>query len=213
MKKIFRSREDRVLGGVCGGIADYFDLDPTLVRVVWIFFTLFGGSGILAYVIALMIIPDQAKIEKSESKIDTRSSDKSLWAILLIIVGVVMLFQHGDIMGIVWHRFWGSGLNLIFSFLLIGLGIFMLYTKRSGIAASIAEGVENLPLHLSKTDRKLAGVCGGISESLSIDPVIVRFLWIFGTIMSAGIGILLYIVLAVILPEENSFRKEINHGP
>ena len=56
-KKLYKSRENRVLCGVCGGIAEYFDIDPTLVRLAWIIFTCFGGAGIWAYIIAAIIIP------------------------------------------------------------------------------------------------------------------------------------------------------------
>lgn len=59
-KRLVRSKKDRMLAGVCGGIADYFDIDPTLVRLFWVLFTFFGGSGILAYVICWLIIPEAA---------------------------------------------------------------------------------------------------------------------------------------------------------
>ena len=208
MKRIYRSRQDRVLGGVCGGIGDYFDLDPALIRVVWVFFTLFGGSGIVAYIIALLVIPDQSQFMAVEPQENKNSNPKTVWAVLLIIVGIIMLFQHGDIMGIIWHKFWGSGLNILFSLTLIGLGIYMLYTRRPDLSNRISEGMENLPLHLSQSDKKIAGVCGGIAETMDIDPVIIRFLWIFGTIMSAGIGVLLYLVLAVVLPEGTPITED-----
>ncbi|MCH7613543.1 MAG: PspC domain-containing protein [Candidatus Marinimicrobia bacterium] len=60
-----------------------------------------------------------------------------------------------------------------------------------------------LPFHLSEKDRKIAGVCGGIAESLNVDSVFIRFIWIFATFISAGIGIILYLVLALILPSES----------
>lgn len=47
-----------MLCGVCGGIAECFNIDPTLVRLVWVIITLMGGAGILAYIIAAIIIPD-----------------------------------------------------------------------------------------------------------------------------------------------------------
>ncbi len=58
-KKLYRSRNDRILGGVCAGIGEYLNADPTLIRLLWILFTLLGGSGILAYIIAWIIIPEQ----------------------------------------------------------------------------------------------------------------------------------------------------------
>lgn len=57
MKRLFRSREDRMVSGVCGGVAKYFDVDPSLVRLGWILLAAFAGSGILAYIIAAVVIP------------------------------------------------------------------------------------------------------------------------------------------------------------
>lgn len=56
-KRLYRSRENRMLCGVCGGIAEYFNIDPTLIRLLFVLFGLSGG-GILAYIIAAIIIPD-----------------------------------------------------------------------------------------------------------------------------------------------------------
>lgn len=58
-KKLYRSSTDIKLAGVCGGIAEYFDLDPTIVRLAWVLFVLFGGSGILGYIIAWLVIPQR----------------------------------------------------------------------------------------------------------------------------------------------------------
>lgn len=58
-KRLYKSRNDKMLGGVCGGIAEYFDIDPTLVRLGWVLFCALGGSGILAYIIAAIIIPSR----------------------------------------------------------------------------------------------------------------------------------------------------------
>jgi phage shock protein C len=58
-KKLYRNTENKMLAGVCSGIADYFDIDPTLVRLGWVLFSLLGGSGLLAYIIAAIIIPER----------------------------------------------------------------------------------------------------------------------------------------------------------
>lgn len=52
-----------MLCGVCGGIAEYFDLDPSLVRLGWIVFCALGGSGVLAYIIAAIVIPTKSSVE------------------------------------------------------------------------------------------------------------------------------------------------------
>ena len=56
-KRLYTSNENKMLDGVCGGIAEYFGIDPTLVRLGWAVFCAIGGSGILAYIIAAIIIP------------------------------------------------------------------------------------------------------------------------------------------------------------
>ena len=58
VKRLYRSRRQRMLAGVCGGIAEYFGWDPSLVRIGWIVLTLLGGSGILLYLIFWLVIPD-----------------------------------------------------------------------------------------------------------------------------------------------------------
>jgi phage shock protein C len=58
-KKLMRLRSDRKIAGVCSGFAEYFDLDVTVVRVVWLIVAFFGGGGILAYIIAWIVIPEE----------------------------------------------------------------------------------------------------------------------------------------------------------
>ena len=62
-KRLYKSRRNRKLFGVCGGIAEYFNIDPVLVRLGWIAAGLMFGSGILAYVLAALIIPDDPPAE------------------------------------------------------------------------------------------------------------------------------------------------------
>lgn len=57
MKRLYRSKNDRMICGVCGGIAEYFNIDPTLIRLAFVLFGL-SGSGILAYFVAAIIMPD-----------------------------------------------------------------------------------------------------------------------------------------------------------
>ncbi len=58
-KRLVKSNQNRIICGVCGGIAEYFAIDPTLVRLGWAIFSFAGGSSILAYVIAAIIIPNE----------------------------------------------------------------------------------------------------------------------------------------------------------
>ena len=58
-KKLYKSETNKMLAGVCGGIAEYFNIDPTLVRLGWVVFCALGGSGLLAYIIAAIIMPER----------------------------------------------------------------------------------------------------------------------------------------------------------
>lgn len=69
MKRIYRSRQDRMVCGVCGGIAEYFDLDPSLVRLGWIIFSAMGGSGFIAYIIASNSQQIKAKASSQENSL------------------------------------------------------------------------------------------------------------------------------------------------
>ena len=56
-RRLFRSRDDRMLGGVCGGLGTYFTVDSTLLRVLFVLLALSGGPGVLAYLLLLILIP------------------------------------------------------------------------------------------------------------------------------------------------------------
>mgnify|MGYP000338039017 FL=1 len=58
-KRLYKSSTDKKVCGVCGGIANYFDVDPTVIRLIWVIFTLVGGSVLIAYIIAAIIMPDE----------------------------------------------------------------------------------------------------------------------------------------------------------
>ena len=61
-KRLYRIEHGKMLAGVCGGIAEYFDVDPSLVRLAWVLFCAVGGSGVLAYIVAAIIIPKKSDI-------------------------------------------------------------------------------------------------------------------------------------------------------
>lgn len=57
-KKLTKSRYDKKISGVCGGIAEFFEVDVTVVRLLWVLFTFMGGSGIFAYIICALFMPE-----------------------------------------------------------------------------------------------------------------------------------------------------------
>ena len=71
-KKLYRSRIDRMIAGVCGGLAKYFDIDPTIVRVLFVVSIFIGGGGILAYIILWIVVPEEQIIFQSAGQ-DTQT--------------------------------------------------------------------------------------------------------------------------------------------
>lgn len=68
-KKLTRSRKDKKIAGVCGGFAEYLDIDSTLVRVIWLMLAFFGGWGLIAYLIAWIVMPEGAMAEPAPAAV------------------------------------------------------------------------------------------------------------------------------------------------
>jgi phage shock protein PspC (stress-responsive transcriptional regulator) len=99
-RRLYRSRSDRVIGGVCGGVAKYFDIDPVLVRVGAVALAVLGGAGVLAYLAAVLLIPNEG-----EGGLPPEAPKRGMaitGAVLLIVaICVVLPFQGG------WGADWG----------------------------------------------------------------------------------------------------------
>lgn len=104
MKKLYRSDQQKIVAGVCGGIAEYFEIDPVLIRLIWIVLIVFGGTGILAYLIAWIVIPtrqmkneepvvkEEPVVETPESKPQAQSQNmRFFWGIVLILIGLLIV--------------------------------------------------------------------------------------------------------------------------
>jgi phage shock protein C len=86
-KKLYRSKKNKIIGGVCGGIAEYFNVDPTIVRLLWLFLTLGTGVFFIAYLLAMLIMPYRLADGESEEEVSTEKN-KSL--AILIGVGFIL---------------------------------------------------------------------------------------------------------------------------
>ncbi|MFW9848830.1 MAG: PspC domain-containing protein [Candidatus Thorarchaeota archaeon] len=62
-KRLYRRSSDRVIAGVCGGIADYFEVDATIIRVIWVIFSLFYLIGLIGYIILALIVPIEPTVD------------------------------------------------------------------------------------------------------------------------------------------------------
>lgn len=73
-KRLYRSTEDRMFAGVCGGIAEYLEVDPTLVRLVFVALTLLGAPGVFLYIILMLIVPEQPQKSKKKREVLNESA-------------------------------------------------------------------------------------------------------------------------------------------
>ncbi len=96
IRRVRRSRQDRVIGGVCGGIGRYLEVDPVLLRIAAVALALSGGLGVLAYVVAWIVIPEETGIEQVQ--LVRGSRDRHGFALVvgaaLIALGGLLLIQQ-----------------------------------------------------------------------------------------------------------------------
>ncbi|MHC1716838.1 MAG: PspC domain-containing protein [Candidatus Dojkabacteria bacterium] len=69
VKKLYRSEQNKIIGGVCGGLAEYFDIDPSIVRIVFVLSCFTKGFGLLLYLIFWIVLPTYSSLEKDSSQI------------------------------------------------------------------------------------------------------------------------------------------------
>lgn len=128
-KRLIRSRKDAVLGGVCGGLGEYFDADANLVRLLFILFAVLTGFGILVYLALWLLLPEEERAGDLSDRVQeaaeqmaerarafgedvrrvTRPPDRSATPFLglaLVLVGVAFLLRN---LGIVWMRWFALG--------------------------------------------------------------------------------------------------------
>ncbi len=121
-KKLFRLKDDRLIAGVCGGIAKYYTISPTLVRALAVFLLIANGLGGIAYVICWVAIPENAHVKtRAKNKEESVEQEKSaqeqgdhnlVWSLILIIFGVFFLIQNFYPQLNLW-RLWPIGLILV----------------------------------------------------------------------------------------------------
>lgn len=108
-KKLYRSRTNKIIGGVCGGLGEYFEIDPVLIRVLFVFLAFFHGSGLILYLLLLIIVP-QAPItfdEQVDQSLEDETSQvtpveiksqkrdtKKIFGIILLVLGTLLLLDN-----------------------------------------------------------------------------------------------------------------------
>lgn len=229
---LFRHPTDKLIGGVCGGLADYVRWDPVLVRIIWLVATIMtGGGGLLAYFVLWALLPVGTTVsgQVQPAAIELNERNLSRAAVVMITLGGLWLLSNVGILPWMWNVLWFVLGTFFWPALLIGIGYLLLRNTgavnwrfdlnnvqeqfRSRVNQVKVPGKENLssklkdvwmqvPLKRSRTDRLLMGLCGGISHSTGLDANLVRLVWAAFSIGSIGMGVLLYVGLSLLLPEE-----------
>lgn len=126
--KLKRSKADRIIAGVCGGIGEYFNIDPIIIRIIWVVFTLMPGTpGLLAYIICMFVIPeDDGVIYHNNNSSNINTSSTSIFiGIALVVIGGLMLLR------IIFPKFYNIfNIFRYWPILLIIAGIYIIYNQR-----------------------------------------------------------------------------------
>ena len=120
--RLTRPRDDRVIAGVCSGIGRYFGVDPVLVRVATVVFVLLAGTGLLAYLIAWIVMPEDDPTAQAPANAPVRTMDRSKGATVfgLVLVGVGALLLLDRLFPVLSWRYVGP-----IVLILIGVAIFV----------------------------------------------------------------------------------------
>ena len=196
-RKLYRSTKDRMIAGICGGTAEYFNIDPTIVRILWVLTFFIGGLGLMLYIAAMIIVP-VAEEEEKQVRPAVKSDTKALWGAILIVLGLLLFIGHFGIFLIPIS--FGIGWGIFGPLLLITAGLVLIFALSSK-ARRPEETVGGKKLFRQTDGRMFLGVAGGTGEYFGIDPAISRLLWAAFIIISGGMGLIVYFVLYFIMPE------------
>lgn len=136
-KKLYRSKKDQIIFGVCGGLADYFEIDPLIVRLVFVALLFGGGAGLIIYLLFALLMPvkDSSKVNNVEELIvETKGKTKKvsqnldnynfsfLLGAFLIVVGISLFFANFCPFNFLIINFW--------PLLLILIGLIIVFKKK-----------------------------------------------------------------------------------
>ena len=136
MKRLYRSRKNRVIAGVCGGLAEYLDVDPVLVRLIAVLLLFVGGGSLIAYILGMIIIPDQSKVTAvglESAPIPNPPSTPGMERAgqtgglivgsVLILLGLTFLLRKIPFFHQYYWWFWNMGWNFLWPSALIAIGL------------------------------------------------------------------------------------------
>jgi phage shock protein C len=145
MKRLYRSRKNRVIAGVCGGIAEYLDVDPVLIRIIAVVLLFVGGGSLIAYIIGMIIIPDESKIFSPAVETppnpdvppappppsaglagSSAHTGSLIVGVVLILLGFAFLMRTIPFFRHYYWWFWDMGWNFFWPSILIVVGLLII---------------------------------------------------------------------------------------
>jgi len=212
-KRLLKSQTNKIIAGVCGGLAEYFDVDPVIMRVLFVLLAFFGGTGFILYIACWIIIPKRlAFVDGQPPGVQSRSAGaRKIFGAVLIFGGAVVLLANLGFFS--FFHLWSVSWSFVFPILLILLGMAIIYYRQSETVPPTDQSTETQPdqqpapgrtktFRRSSVDKKLFGVCGGLANYFSIDATLLRLLYIILCLASFGAGVVLYITLVLLVPYE-----------
>lgn len=198
IKKLERSGSDKLITGLCSGIARYFDVEPSIVRLIAMLTLLIGVWSVAAYLLASYLIPAEHNphtLSAEEKAIQKKINFRTLISGTMILSGIYFGFGSLGFFA-PWNLFLFSNSFLV-PITAIGLGIFLLI--KIEVSDSAEYGLTTEKFYRSETDKKIYGVCGGLAAYLNnSDSTTIRILFLFGTILTLGFLALGYILIVIL---------------
>lgn len=234
---LFRHPEEKLVGGVCGGLGDCFGIDPILGRVVWVGLTLgTAGAGLFAYAALWLLLPvgTAGEGERSPAALELNQRNVERAGLLLVVAGSLWLLANLGVLPALLGMFWLLVRLLFWPALLIGTGLLLLNNRkawrsrflavraqvqggnrrassmfsRESAKSGLRRAKASIPLKRSREDRLVFGVCGAIGKAIGLDANLVRLLWVAFAVGSLGTLLLVYVLAGWILPEETPVLAE-----
>lgn len=222
MKRLHKSQTDRILAGVCGGIGEYFKINTLAIRIIWLVSILWNGSGIIAYLLALIIMPRHGMGSASREE-DSKS--RLLAGLFLVLIGVFLVVRESLHLGYLLRL---PNLTIITPLSLVALGLILIlvfresrstdrsrrgrsfrFHNRTGAESGIDRQEEEYTgtvkprqMRRSRRERIFLGICGGAGEYFSTDPILIRLGMVLLLLAIGSFSFVLYLLLYFLIPLE-----------
>jgi phage shock protein PspC (stress-responsive transcriptional regulator) len=198
-----------MIAGVCGGFAEFLGMDVTLIRVLWLVAALINGTGVVAYLICLMLMKENPDWDQESTAVAAVYRPEMVAGLALIILGTSFMLRN--ITGLDWwlpwhwHHFLHISIKDIWPLILIALGAAILLRpdKTTDMDSASDQSRVQTRLLRCRRDRMVSGVCGGIAAYAKMDSTVIRIVWVFTSLyVNVLAGLLCYILMIVLMPEE-----------